>query len=79
MIGTGGMRCRGAGPASRPTSGPSTPTPSGATSAPTTAKVAPLYTQVTANLHQSRTLATLRDALLPKLLSGELPVVAATA
>ncbi len=37
-----------------------------------TAKVAPLYTQVTANLHQSRTLATLRDTLLPKLLSGEL-------
>ena len=25
-----------------------------------------------ANLHQSRTLATLRDTLLPKLLSGEL-------
>ena len=27
-----------------------------------------------ANLHQSRTLATLRDTLLPKLLSGELSV-----
>lgn len=26
------------------------------------------------NLHQSRTLATLRDRLLPKLLSGELRV-----
>ena len=37
-----------------------------------TAKVAPLYAQITANLHQSRTLATLRDTLLPKLLSGEL-------
>ena len=37
-----------------------------------TAQVAPLYAQITANLHQSRTLATLRDALLPKLLSGEL-------
>ena len=37
-----------------------------------TAKVAPLYVQITANLHQSRTLATLRDTLLPKLLSGEL-------
>lgn len=37
-----------------------------------TAKVAPLYTKITANLHQSRTLATLRDTLLPKLLSGEL-------
>jgi type I restriction enzyme S subunit len=39
-----------------------------------TDKVAPLYAQITANLHQSRTLATLRDTLLPKLLSGELPV-----
>jgi len=39
-----------------------------------TAKVAPLYAQITANLQQSRTLATLRDALLPKLLSGELSV-----
>ena len=29
------------------------------------------------NLHQSRTLATLRDTLLPKLLSGELSVTAA--
>ena len=37
-----------------------------------TLKVAPLYTQIIANLHQSRTLATLRDTLLPKLLSGEL-------
>jgi restriction endonuclease S subunit len=37
-----------------------------------TAKVASLYAQITANLHQSRTLATLRDTLLPKLLSGEL-------
>ena len=39
-----------------------------------TAKVAPLYAQITANLHQSSTLATLRDTLLPKLLSGELSV-----
>jgi len=37
-----------------------------------TEKVAPLYAQITANLHQSRTLSTLRDALLPKLLSGEI-------
>ena len=37
-----------------------------------TDKVAPLYAQITANLHQSRTLATLRDTLLPKLLSGEI-------
>jgi type I restriction enzyme S subunit len=41
-----------------------------------TSKVAPLYAEITANLHQSRTLATLRDTLLPKLLSGELSVVA---
>ena len=34
----------------------------------------PLASQITANLHQSRTLATLRDTLLPKLLSGEVSV-----
>lgn len=39
-----------------------------------TGRVAPLYAQVTANLHHSRTLATTRDTLLPKLLSGELLV-----
>ena len=39
-------------------------------------QVAPLYAQITANLRQSRTLATLRDTLLPKLLSGELSVTA---
>ena len=39
-----------------------------------TAKVAPFYAQITANLRQSRTLANLRDTLLPKLLSGELRV-----
>lgn len=37
-----------------------------------TEKVSPLYAQITDNLQQSRTLATLRDAQLPKLLSGEL-------
>jgi type I restriction enzyme S subunit len=37
-----------------------------------TAKVAPLYARITANLHQSHTLATLRDTLLPNLLSGDL-------
>ena len=42
-----------------------------------TEKVAPLYAQITANLHQSRALANLRDTLLPKLLSGELSVVKA--
>lgn len=35
-------------------------------------QVGPLLAAVDANLHQSRTLATLRDTLLPKLLSGEL-------
>jgi type I restriction enzyme S subunit len=34
----------------------------------------PLFEQWISNLHQSRTLATLRDTLLPKLLSGELSV-----
>ncbi|MDX2220336.1 MAG: restriction endonuclease subunit S [Burkholderiales bacterium] len=32
----------------------------------------PLFAQIRANAEQSRTLATLRDTLLPKLLSGEL-------
>ncbi len=36
-----------------------------------TRKIAPFYVQITANLHQTRTLTTLRDTLLPKLLSGE--------
>lgn len=36
--------------------------------------VAWLLAQIRTNLHQSRTLATLRDTLLPKLLSGELSV-----
>lgn len=40
-----------------------------------TKKASPLYAQVAANLHQSNTLATLRDILLPKLLSGELSVI----
>ncbi|MFA7317335.1 MAG: restriction endonuclease subunit S [Sulfuricella sp.] len=37
--------------------------------------VEPILEQIRANLHQSRTLATIRDALLPRLLSGELRVV----
>jgi type I restriction enzyme S subunit len=37
-------------------------------------QVAPLFQQVHANLLQSRTLATLRDTLLPKLLSGEITI-----
>jgi type I restriction enzyme S subunit len=36
----------------------------------------PLIQRVQQNCHQSRTLATLRDTLLPKLLSGELSVAA---
>ena len=39
---------------------------------------APLFEQAEANRIQSRTLATLRDTLLPKLLSGELSVTEAT-
>jgi type I restriction enzyme S subunit len=41
-----------------------------------TSTTEPLYNRITANLLQSRTLATLRDTLLPKLLSGELSVAA---
>jgi len=37
-------------------------------------RVAPLWAAIHANSSQSRTLATLRDTLLPKLLSGELSV-----
>jgi type I restriction enzyme S subunit len=36
--------------------------------------VEPLLGQIRANLHQSRTLATLRDTLLPKLLSGTIDI-----
>ncbi len=36
--------------------------------------IEPLFAQIRANTEQSRTLATLRDTLLPKLLSGELGV-----
>jgi len=36
--------------------------------------IEPLFAQIRANTDQSRTLATLRDTLLPKLLSGELSV-----
>ena len=38
---------------------------------------APLFEQAEANRIQSRTVATLRDTLLPKLLSGELSVASA--
>ena len=39
-----------------------------------TRSIQPMLNRIHANLHQSRTLATLRDTLLPKLLSGELSV-----
>ena len=39
--------------------------------------IQPMLDRIHANLHQSRTLATLRDTLLPKLLSGELSLPAA--
>ena len=37
-------------------------------------KVEPLHRRMVSNLKESRTLSALRDALLPKLLSGELRV-----
>lgn len=42
-----------------------------------TEKIHPLVERIIANIHESRTLAALRDALLPKLLSGELRMPAA--
>jgi type I restriction enzyme, S subunit len=41
-----------------------------------TETVAPMLKRISKNIHESRTLAALRDALLPKLLSGELRVPA---
>ncbi len=40
--------------------------------------IRPMLDRIHAHLHQSRTLATLRDTLLPKLLSGELSVAQAS-
>ena len=37
-------------------------------------QVDPLHRRVVSNLEESRTLAALRDALLPKLISGEVRV-----
>lgn len=42
-----------------------------------TRTIQPMLDHIHNNLHQSRTLSTLRDALLPKLLSGELRVAEA--
>jgi len=39
--------------------------------------VDPLFCQIRANEHESRTLAETRDALLPKLMSGEIRVAQA--
>jgi type I restriction enzyme S subunit len=36
--------------------------------------ISPMFNQIKAAMMQSRTLAALRDALLPKLISGELPI-----
>jgi type I restriction enzyme S subunit len=36
-----------------------------------TSAVTPLYTQIVLNVHESRTLVSLRNALLPKLLNGD--------
>lgn len=36
--------------------------------------IAPLVERIISNIHESRTLAALRDALLPKLLSGRVPI-----
>jgi type I restriction enzyme S subunit len=38
------------------------------------AKVEPLHMRIVSNLRESRTLAAIRDALLPKLLSGKIRV-----
>ena len=40
-----------------------------------TRNIQPMLDRIHANLHQSRTLATLRDTLLPKLLSGEVRII----
>ena len=37
-------------------------------------QVEPLLRRILSNLHESRTLAAIRDALLPKLLSGEVRI-----
>ncbi|MCW0217030.1 MAG: restriction endonuclease subunit S [Prosthecobacter sp.] len=37
--------------------------------------IAPLFARIRANVDESRTLATLRDTLLPKLLSGEISAI----
>jgi len=39
-----------------------------------TNQVTPTVTRILASIHESRTLAALRDALLPKLISGEIRV-----
>ena len=48
--------------------------PSPAIAAAFTRLVEPAVQRIIANIHQTRTLATLRDTLLPKLLSGDLKV-----
>lgn len=36
--------------------------------------VSPMFQKITVNIRESKTLAALRDALLPKLLSGEIRI-----
>ena len=43
-----------------------------------TATIRPMIDRIIANIHESRTLAELRDALLPKLLSGEVRITTET-
>jgi hypothetical protein len=53
---------------------PSASSPSGALIWAFTDTAKPMFDRINRNTEQSRTLATLRDTLLPKLLSGELSV-----
>ena len=48
--------------------------PSGNVAKAFTAQIRPGVDHIIASIHESRTLALLRDTLLPKLLSGELPI-----
>jgi type I restriction enzyme S subunit len=48
--------------------------PPKAVAAEFTERICPMIDRIIANIQESRTLAALRDALLPKLLSGELRV-----
>ncbi len=53
--------------------------PAAALTAKYSALAASVVNEIRANIHQSRTLATLRDSLLPKLISGQLRIPVAEA